>query len=155
MILEVWNKRFGHNSYYSPSCESAYICFTFKCSSRWCQKHVHRISPMIMLTSAQYTWRKTIEQILLILNAQKFKKKSLWVKAVTYTVYTLNQCLTRVLRVITPKETWSGRRPCIAHMCLFGYIPYAMVLDEKRGKLDVKGTKCVFLVYWEGNKHIG
>jgi hypothetical protein len=34
----------------------------------------------------------------------------------------------------------------------FGCIAYAMVEDEKRGKLDVKGTKCLFLGYCEGTK---
>ncbi len=29
---------------------------------------------------------------------------------------------------------------------------YAMVPEEKRGKLDAKGTKCLFLGYCEGTK---
>jgi hypothetical protein len=37
-------------------------------------------------------------------------------------------------------------------MPVFGCIAYAMVPDEKRGKLDAKGTKCLFLGYCEGTK---
>jgi hypothetical protein len=37
-------------------------------------------------------------------------------------------------------------------MRVFGCIAYAMVPDEKRGKLDAKGTKCLFLGYCEGTK---
>ena len=38
---------------------------------------------------------------------------------------------------VTPEETWSGR-PYIAHMRVFRSIVYAMVLDDKRDKLDAK-----------------
>jgi hypothetical protein len=37
-------------------------------------------------------------------------------------------------------------------MRVFECIAYAMVPDEKRGKLDAKGTKCLFLGYCEGTK---
>jgi len=43
----------------------------------------------------------------------------------------------RALPSITSEEAWSGRKPCISHMRVFGCIAYAMVPDEKRGKLDV------------------
>lgn len=33
---------------------------------------------------------------------------------------------------------------------LFGFIVYAMVSDEKTGKLDAKDTKCLFFGYCEG-----
>jgi hypothetical protein len=37
-------------------------------------------------------------------------------------------------------------------MRVLGCIVYAMVPEEKRGKLDAKGTKCLFLGYCEGTK---
>ena len=67
-------------------------------------------------------------------------------------VYILYQCPTWALRFITPKEMWSGRRPCVTHMRVFGSIPYAMVPDEMRDKLNAKGIKCVFLGYCKGMK---
>lgn len=54
------------------------------------------------------------------------------------------------LPLIMLEEAWSGRKPCIAHMGVFGCVACAMVPNEKRGKLNVKGTKCVFLGYCEG-----
>ena len=68
-------------------------------------------------------------------------------------VYTRNRCLTRMLDSITPEEAWNGRRPCIVHMCVFGCVTYAMVPDERRGKLDTKDTKYLFLDYCEGTKN--
>jgi len=32
---------------------------------------------------------------------------------------------------------------------MFGCVAYTIVPDEKRGKLDAKGTKCLFLGYCE------
>jgi hypothetical protein len=37
-------------------------------------------------------------------------------------------------------------------MTIFGCIAYAKVLDYMRGKLDAKGTRCIFLGYCEGTK---
>src|SRR5579875_3683115 len=53
---------------------------------------------------------------------------------------------------MTPEEAWSGKRPTITHMRVFGCIAYAKVRDAKRTKLDAKGTKCLFLGYCEGTK---
>lgn len=61
-----------------------------------------------------------------MLKIQKLEK-SLWTEAVADAVYTLNQCPTKVVRFITPEEMWSGRRPCGAHMHVFGSLAYTMV----------------------------
>jgi transposase InsO family protein len=95
--------------------------------------------------------RTLVEMARSMLHAQNLKK-SLWAKAVVNAVYTRNRCPSRALPSITPEEAWSGRKPCISHMRVFGCIAYAMVSDEKRGKLDAKGTKCLFLGYCEGTK---
>ena len=82
-----------------------------------------------------------------MLEARKLEK-SLWAEAVANAVYTLNRCPTKALKTVTPEEMWSGRRPCVAHMRVFGSMAYAMVADEKR--FNAKGTKCMFLGYCEG-----
>lgn len=61
-------------------------------------------------------------------------------------VYTQNRWSRRALDSITHEEIWSGRRPCTAHMRVFGCVAYAMMSDAKMNKLDAKGTKCLFLV---------
>jgi len=92
-----------------------------------------------------------VEMARSMLHAQNLKK-SLWAEAVVNAAYTRNRCPSRALASITPEEAWSGRKPSISHMHVFGCIAYAMVPDEKRGKLDAKGTKCLFLGYCEGTK---
>jgi transposase InsO family protein len=77
--------------------------------------------------------RTLMEMVRSMLHAQNLKK-SLWAKAVVNAAYTRNRCPSKALPSITPEEAWSGRKPCISHMRVFGCIAYAMVPDEKRGK---------------------
>ena len=67
-------------------------------------------------------------------------------------MYTRNRCSNKALVNVTPEEAWSGKRPCISHMRVFGCIAYAKVPDEKRTKLVAKGIKCLFVGYCEGTK---
>jgi transposase InsO family protein len=90
--------------------------------------------------------RTIVEMARSMIHAQKLDK-SFWAEAVVNTVYTNNRCPTRALEHMTPEEAWSERKPSVAHMRVFGCLAYAMVPDEKRGKLDAKGTKCLFLGY--------
>ena len=55
-----------------------------------------------------------------------------WAEAVCNAPYTRNRCPTRVVYGMTPEEAWSGKKPRISHLRVFGCIAYAKVLDEKR-----------------------
>jgi transposase InsO family protein len=94
---------------------------------------------------AEHANRTLVEMVRNMLHAQNLKK-SLWAEAVVNAAYTRTRCPSRALPSITPEEAWSGRKPYISHMRVFGSIAYAMVPDDKRGKLDAKGTK--MLVSW-------
>ena len=95
-------------------------------------------------------------QTIVVMTKRMFKAQKLeklfWMEAMVKMVYILNQCPTRTLHSITPEETWSDKRPCIAHMRVFGSIAYAMLPNKKKGKLDAKGIKCMFIGYYEGMK---
>ena len=95
--------------------------------------------------------RTIVEMARSMIHAQRLKL-SFWAEAVTNAVYIRNRCPTRALVTMTPQEAWSGRKPCITHMRVFGCIAYAKVPDAKRGKLDAKVTKWLFLEYCEGTK---
>ena len=95
--------------------------------------------------------RTIVEMARSMIHAQHLKLE-LWAEAVANAVYTRNRCPTKAVVAMTPQEAWSGKKPCIAHMRVFGCIAYAMVPDAKRGKLDAKATKCLLLGYCEGTK---
>ncbi|XP_026395891.1 uncharacterized protein LOC113290509 [Papaver somniferum] len=78
--------------------------------------------------------------------------KNFWPEVVQWSVYVLNRSPTQSVINMTPIEAWSGEKPCVSHLRVFGCIAYAHVPDEKRKKLDDKGVKCVFLGYSDVSK---
>lgn len=95
--------------------------------------------------------RTIVEMARSMLYAQELMRE-FWAEAVRTAVYTRNRCPSRALQGVTPEEAWSGKRPTISHMRVFGCVAYAKVPDERRTKLDAKAIKCVFLGYCEGTK---
>ncbi len=83
--------------------------------------------------------------------AQRFELE-FWGEAVNTTVYIKNRCPTKALHSKTPQEVWSGRKPDVSHLRVFGCKALAHVLDEKRTKFESKSMPCVFLGYYEGTK---
>ncbi len=66
--------------------------------------------------------------------AQRFELE-FWGEAVNTTVYNKNRCPTKALDSKIPQEAWSGRKPDVSHLIVFGCKAFAHVLDEKRTKL--------------------
>ncbi|KAF8378940.1 hypothetical protein HHK36_028365 [Tetracentron sinense] len=59
-----------------------------------------------------------------------------WAEAVECAVYLLNRCPMRSVWNMTPQEAWSGRKPSVGHLRVFGCIAYAHVPKQRRTKLD-------------------
>ncbi len=76
----------------------------------------------------------------------------LWSEAINTTVNIKNRCPTKGFDSKTLQEAWSGRKPEVSHLRIFGYKAYAHVPDEKRTKLESKSMPYVFLGYCEGTK---
>ena len=50
---------------------------------------------------------------------------------------------------MVPEEVWSGIKPNVKHLRIFGAICYKHIPDQLRQKLDDKGELMVFLGYHE------
>jgi hypothetical protein len=83
-----------------------------------------------------------------LLKAKKLPKQY-WAEAVSYAVYLLNRCPTRSLQSVTPEEAWSGHKPSVTHLRVFGCVAYAKISDARRTKLDDKSERCIFVGYGE------
>lgn len=68
-----------------------------------------------------------------------------WGEVVATTVYILNISPTRAVMNRTLYETWTGKKPKVSHLKVFGCIAYALV--NTRSKLDEKSLKCIFIGY--------
>ena len=69
-------------------------------------------------------------------------------------IFGQKQCIKQFtsLTGVLQRQAWSGIKPSVSHLKIFGCICYAHVPSEKRIKLDEKSQKCVFLGYSDVTK---
>ena len=77
-----------------------------------------------------------------------------WAEAAFNAVHVRNRCPTRAVKGRTPYEVWTGHKPSIAHLRVFGCLAYVHIDDAARrtGKLDGRSFPCVFLGYSSESK---
>ena len=73
-------------------------------------------------------------------------------KAVETACYSVNWSPTSTLIDKTPQEVWTGKKPSIKHLKIFGCDSYVHVPKEKRSKLDNRVEKCIFIGYKDSMK---
>ena len=73
----------------------------------------------------------------------------LWAEACNTAVYVQNHCLHRVLGMSTPEEAFSGKKPDISHLNIFGSPVYIHVMKDARKKLESTIAVEIFLGYTE------
>jgi hypothetical protein len=66
--------------------------------------------------------------------------------------YLVNRSPSSALDDTTPHEVWSGKKPFLQHLRVFGCDTYVHVPKENRSKLDNKAEKCIFIGYKDGVK---
>lgn len=75
-----------------------------------------------------------------------------WGEAVITAIYLKNRSPTAALSGRTPEEVWTGSKPDLGHLHVFGCIAYSLVPDQKRRKLDPKSKRFLFVGYSETSK---
>ncbi|KAI5348230.1 hypothetical protein L3X38_001117 [Prunus dulcis] len=70
-----------------------------------------------------------------------------WAEAVHTAVYLLNRCLSKSLKKMTPFEAYTGRKPGIAHLKVFGCLCHVLIPSVLRHKLEENSHKCIFVGY--------
>ena len=68
-----------------------------------------------------------------------------WFEALTYAVHLHNLSPTRALEHMTPEEAWSGNKPDVSHLRVFGSKAFVHIPDSQRNKLGAKSLTCTFL----------
>ncbi|GJX64161.1 putative RNA-directed DNA polymerase [Tanacetum coccineum] len=77
---------------------------------------------------------------------------TLWGEAVRQAVYIQNRVPTKTLGDTTPYERWSGKKPNLEHLRVFGCIAYSKVLRGRQQKLDSRSEMLVHLGTETGSK---
>ena len=70
-----------------------------------------------------------------------------WAEALATAVYLRNRSPTKAVSGLTPYEAWTGRKPAVNHLKVFGCVTYAHIPKEERKKLDPKAKRCILLGY--------
>ncbi|KAI5312051.1 hypothetical protein L3X38_041224 [Prunus dulcis] len=70
-----------------------------------------------------------------------------WVEAVGTAVYLQNRCYTTLVTDKTPFEAFTGRKPSVKHLRVFGSIYYSHIPSNLRQKFDDKASKGIFMGY--------
>ena len=53
---------------------------------------------------------------------------------------------------MTPLQAWSGKKPSVNNLKVFGCAAYSHISKDERGKLSPKAQKCIFLSYGDVTK---
>ncbi|KAI5328021.1 hypothetical protein L3X38_027417 [Prunus dulcis] len=70
-----------------------------------------------------------------------------WAEAVGTAVYLQNRCYTTSATDKTPFEAFTGRKPGVKHLRVFGSICYSHIPSNLRQKFDDKASKGIFMGY--------
>jgi hypothetical protein len=68
-----------------------------------------------------------------------------WAEAVYFANYVSNRLPTSALSDLTPEEAWSGAKPSLADLKIFGCRAYVLVPPHQRKKLDPKASAGMYL----------
>jgi len=88
---------------------------------------------------------RTVMNMVCCMLSAKRVPKLFWAEAAKWSFYLLNRCPTHVVKKITPQEAWSGVKPSVQHLRVWGCIAHVHIPDAKRGKLDDKRFPCIML----------
>ena len=75
-----------------------------------------------------------------------------WAEAVSTATYLRNRSPTKAVARMTPYEAWTGLKPQVGGLRVFGCQAFVHVLKDERKKLDSKSKKCIFLGYGANTK---
>jgi hypothetical protein len=76
----------------------------------------------------------------------------LWAEAAMAVVYVQNRLSHSALGLKTPEEMFTGKKPEVSHLKIFGCPVFIHIPKEKRNKLDPSGKKGIFVGYCEVSK---
>ena len=90
--------------------------------------------------------RTLVEKVRSMLCGAKMPQK-FWAEALSTAAYLLNRSPTKAVGGMTPYEAWTGEKPLVDHLRVFGCHAYAKIPRDERKKLNSKTRKCVLLGY--------
>jgi hypothetical protein len=95
--------------------------------------------------------RTTLEAVKTMIHDQDLPM-CLWAEAAMAVVYVQNRLSHSALGLKTPEGMFTGKKPELSHLKIFGCPVFIHIPKEKRNKLDPSGKKGIFVGYCEVSK---
>jgi hypothetical protein len=76
----------------------------------------------------------------------------LWAEVAMAVVYAQNRLSHSALGLKTPEEMFTGKKPVVSHLKIFGHPVFMHIPKEKRNKMDPSGKNGIFVGYCEVSK---
>jgi hypothetical protein len=76
----------------------------------------------------------------------------LWGEAAMTSIYVQNRIPHRILKDMTPEEAFSGKKPNVENLRIFGCQVYSHIPKDKRNKLEPSGKMGIFVGYSDSSK---
>jgi transposase InsO family protein len=95
---------------------------------------------------------RSIEETVKALMNDQGLSMYLWGEATMTTIYVQNKSPHRILKDMTLEEAFSGKKPNVEHLRIFGCPVYIHIPKDKRNKLEPSGKKGIFVGYSESSK---
>ena len=95
--------------------------------------------------------RTLVEKARCLLYDAKLSKEY-WAEAICTATYLINRLPSRSIIKKTPEDMWSGIKPNLENIRVFGCLAMVYIPKQKRKKLDAKSEAGIFIGYCENNK---
>jgi hypothetical protein len=76
----------------------------------------------------------------------------LWGEAAMIDIYVKNKSPHCILKDMTLEEAFSGKKPNVENLRIFGCLVYSHIPKDKRNKLEPSGKKGIFVGYSDSSK---
>ena len=93
----------------------------------------------------------TLKDMVISMISQSTLPESLWGEALKTLAYILNRVPTKVA-IKTPYEIWTGRKPSLKHLQIWGCPVEVRPYRPKEDNLDSITTSCYFIRYFERSR---
>jgi hypothetical protein len=95
---------------------------------------------------------KSIEETIKALLNDQGLSMFLWGEVGMTTIYVQNRSPHCILKNITPEEAFSGKKPNVENLRIFGCPVYSHIPKDKKNKLEPYGKKGIFVGYSDSSK---
>jgi hypothetical protein len=115
----------------------------------WCQahgiEHQHTLPDSPQQNGIAERRNRTLLNMVRCMLTFSKAPQSFWGFALLYASHILNCLPTSTLKGITPAEAWSGNKPDVSNIRIFGSTAYVLIPKEHRTKVAPKARTCVLL----------